>query len=352
MIKDELDPRLKNALNDLQNVPPRDQQAAQRGRLVFMHQVSEHRQAVSREASRRQNRLSATISSLFRRKDPFPMLNTLIAIILSVVVLFGGSGVTVAAAQGSLPDQALYPIKTWSEDAVLSLTNSSQTRLQYVLNYSDRRVSEITRLLAEGKSIPSGVEARLQNELDMVLELVSGMNDTQAMEQLQLILQRADTQYQAMTSLMSEAPASDAPLLLRAHVRLQEQVQLCAMGESDISGFRMQVRQRFQYRGGSGTPLPGSGQMNSTSMPGSGGSGNGNGNGNGNGGGSGNGPGMNRSTPIPGMNQPSLTPGTNQPAQMPGMSQVASTPVAQCTSTPMLRCTGTPGSGGAPGHTP
>ena len=312
MNKDEMDSKLKNAFNDLQNIPPRDPQAAARGRANFLKQAAVLRQPVSRETNRRQNWVNSTIFPLFQRKERFPMLNSLIAVVLAVVVLFGGSGATVAAAQGSLPDQILYPLKTWSEDAVLSLTGSTQTRLQYVLDFSDRRVLEMTRLLADGKTIPAGVETRLQNELDLVLELIAGMNDTQALQQLQMIIQRADAQYQTMTMLMSGAPQSDGPLLLRAHARLQEQLQLGAMGESDMSGFRMQVRQRFQYRGGTGgTPMPGtgntpgsSGPMNSTSMPGSGGNGNGYG---------------------PGMNQPTLSPGTNQPAQMP-VNQMTVTP--------------------------
>lgn len=337
MKKDEMDNRLKNAFNDLQNIPTRDPQAAARGRANFLKQAAILRQPVSREANRRQNWVSSTIFPLFQRKERFPMLNSLIAVVLAVVVLFGGSGATVAAAQGSLPDQALYPVKTWSEDAVLSLTGSTQTRLQYVLDFSDRRVLEMTRLLADGKTIPVGVETRLQNELDLVLELAAGMNDTQALQQLQMIIQRADAQYQTMTMLMSGAPQSDGPLLLRAHARLQEQLQLGAMGESDMSGFRMQVRQRFQYRGGTGgTPMPGTGTtsggsepMNSTSMPGSGGHGNGYG---------------------PGMNQPTLTPGTNQPVQMPGVYQMTATPMLKCTGTPVPYRT--PGSGGGSGHMP
>jgi hypothetical protein len=340
MKKNELESRLENSFDDLRNVPARDPQAAKRGRLVFMHQAAEYRQAVSREAFQRRSRVSSTIFPLFRRKERFPMLNTLIAVVLSVVVLFGGSGATVAAAQGSLPDQVLYPVKTWSEDSILSITSSSQTRLKYALDFSDRRVTEMAALLADGKSIPAGVETRLQAQLDMVLEIVAGMNDTQAIQQLQSIMQRADTQVQTVTMLMSGAPQTAGPLLLRAQTRLHEQVQLAAMGESDMTGFRMQVRQRFQYRGGSGTPIPGSsspsggGMMNSTSMPGSGGNGNG-----------GNGYG-------PGMNQPVSTPQTIQPGQMPGMNQLTSTPMAKCTSTPMMKCTGTPGSGGGPGRMP
>lgn len=335
MKKDELDPKLIKAFNDLQNIPPRNPQAAQRGRLIFLHEAAEYRRAVSRKANQRQNWVSRTIFPLFQRKERFPMLNTLVAVVMAVVVLFGGTGVTVAAAQGSLPDQALYPVKTWSEDTLLSLPSSAQTRLQYVLNFSDRRVVEMTRLLAAGQSIPAGVETRLQNELDLVLELVAGMDDTQAVQQLQMILQRTNVQVETVSTLMSGAPGSAEPLLLMVHARLQEQTQLCVLGESDMSGFRMQVRQRTQYRGGSETPMPGignpgggSGPMNSTSMPGQGGNGNGYG------------PGMYQSTPIP------------------GTDQLTGTPMLNCTSSPMINCTGTPmsnrtpGSGGGPGHMP
>ena len=344
MKKDELDPRLKISFDNLQNTPPRDPQAAQRGRLIFLHEAAKYRQAVSREANLRQNWVSRTIFPLFQRKERFPLFNTLVAVVLVVVVLFGGSGATIAAAQGSLPDQALYPLKTWSEDSLLSLPGSAQTRLQYVLNFSDRRVVEMTRLLAAGQSIPAGVETRLQNELDLVLELVAGMEDTRAIQQLQIILQRANVQLENVSALISGAPGSAGPLLLRAHARLQEQTQLCVLGESDMPGFRMQVRQRTQYRGGSGTPMPGngnpgggSGPLNSTSMPGQGGNGNGYG------------PGMYQSTQDPGMSQPTM---------MPGTYQLTATPAPSCTSTPMMNCSGTPnpnrtpGSGGGPGRIP
>jgi hypothetical protein len=355
MKKDEMDSRLKNALDDLKNTPPRDPRAAQRGRLVFLHEAAEYRQAVSRKANRRQNWVNSTIYPLFQRKERFPMFNSLVAIVLAVVVLFGGSGVTVAAAQGSLPDQTLYPLKTWSEDTLLSITGSTQTRLQYALNFSDRRVVEMTRLVAAGKSIPAGVETRLQNELDQVLELVAGMNDAQALQQMQDIMQRADAQFQTMTTLTSCASGSDGPLLQRAQSRLQEQIQLASMGESDMPGFRMQVRQRFQYRGGAGTLVPGSGStpgtggpMSSTPMPRSGGNGNGNSSGSG----------VYRSTQCQVTIQPTITSVTSQPAQIPGMNQLTATPVYTCTRTPVMNCTGTPmlyrtpGSGGGPGHMP
>jgi hypothetical protein len=201
---------------------------------------------------------------------------------MAIAVFFGGTGATVYAAQGSLPNQALYPVKTWSEDAILSLTGSAQMRLNYTLDFSDRRVAEMAGLLAAGKPIPEGVEIRFQNELDLALELAAGMDDPQAIQQLEHMRRRANAQYQMMTMMISGAPESAEPLLLRIHARLQEQIQLAAMGESDMPGFRMRLRQRFQNQGGSGEPTPGTGNnpqgpgpMNPTNMPGPSGSGNG-----------------------------------------------------------------------------
>jgi hypothetical protein len=317
MKSDELDPKLKNAFNDLQNIPPRAPQAAGHGRANFLKQAAVFRQAVSRKADQRHNSWNKIFFPLFQRKERLPMLNTLIAVVLAMTVFFGGTGATVYAAQGSLPDQAFYPVKTWSEDAILSLTGSAQMRLNYVLDFSDRRVAEMAGLLAAGKPIPDGVETRLQNELDLALELAAGMDDPQGILQMVQIRQRAEAQMQTVTSLMSGVPGSTEPLLLRTHARLQEQIQLATMGETDMPGFRMQHQQRFQNQGSSSEPTPGAGNnplgpgpMSPTEMPGPSGTG------------TGPGPINPTSMPGPGMNQPTGMPGQNSP----GSSMLGLTP--------------------------
>jgi len=307
MKDDRMNPKLINAFNDLQNIPPRNPQSAAHGRANFLAQAVALRQAVSQQADQRHNRSNNTIFPLFQRKERLPVLNTLIAVVLALTVFFGGTGATVYAAQGSLPNQILYPVKTWSEDAILSLTGSAQMRLNYALDFSDRRVAEMAGLLAAGKPIPDGVEIRFQNELDLALELTAGMDDSQAIQQMSQIRLHAENQLQIMTTLMSGASGPSGPLLTMAHSRLREQVQLAAMGETDMTGFRMQVQQRFQNREGSGEPTPGTGNnpqvpgpMSPTDMPGPSGTGTGNG-------------------PGSGMNQPTLTPGQyGQGSQMPG----------------------------------
>ena len=215
------------------------------------------------------------------------------------------------------------------------LTGSAQTRLNYALDFSDRRVAEMSGLLAAGK--PSRMESKLasRNELDLALELAAGMDDPQAIQQMVQIRQRAEAQMQTMAILMSGAPGSAEPLLLMAQARLQEQIQLAAMGESDLPGFRMQIQQRFQNQGGSGEPTPGTGNnpqgpgpMSPTDMPGPSGTGNGPGSG------------MNQPTGMPGPSGTSNAPGSgmNQPTGMPGSSSTGNGP-----DSGMNQPTGTPG---------
>jgi hypothetical protein len=259
MKEEEMDSKLKITLNELKNIPPRDPQTATSGRANFLKQAAVMRQSVSQEVDQRHNRWSSTIFPLFPGRQRLSGLNALIAVVLAVIVFFGGSGVTVYAAQDSLPGQALYPVKIWSEDVTLSLTGSTQKRLNHALDFSDRRVEEMEGLLAAGKPIPEGVEIRLQNELDLALELIASMDDSQALQQLEQVRQRAEAQYHKLAMLMAGTPESVEPLLLRTRACLQEQIRLASMGETDLQEFRMQIRQHFQNKGGSGEQTPGTG---------------------------------------------------------------------------------------------
>jgi len=288
----ELESHVNRALEDLRTVPPRDPAAAARGRANFLKQAASVRAAVSRKQEARHNGWIQKLIPVFPRKERTPVFNVMMAVLLAAVVFFGGTATTVYAAQDSLPGQSLYPVKTWSEDALLSLTSSSLTRLDHELDFSDRRMAEMAALAAEGAAIPERVMTRLQSELDQALELVAGMEDAQLQQQLEQIRLRAESQLQVVNALMAGAPVSDQPVLLQAQSRIQEQVRLCGLGEMDPDGFRLQVRQRQQDQdsSGNGTPGFGGGAQNpsGTPMPG--------GNGNGSGG-----------------NQPSGTPGHNGP---------------------------------------
>jgi hypothetical protein len=245
----EMDPKLRYLLDELQNVPPRDPAAAIRGRANFLKQASVMRSSVSRRQENRRNGWIRTIFPVFPIKE-HRVMNAVLTVVLAVVIFFGGTGTTVYAAQSSLPDQPLYPLKTWSEDTLLSLAGSPQVRLNYALDFSDRRITEISGLLSAGRPIPEMTFDRLQNELQQTLELVAGMDDSHMAQGLEQIRLRVKVQLQRMDVLITGSLESAQPVLLQAQLRLQEQDQLCALGLTDPQGFRLQVQQHQQNRDG------------------------------------------------------------------------------------------------------
>ena len=184
------------------------------------------------------------------------MLNALMTIVISIVVLFGGAGATVFAAQGSLPDQTLYEVKTWSEDARLALTGSAQEKLELNLEFTDRRVAEAVKLQAAGKPVPEGVMTRLQQELEAALRVAAGMDDPQLVQALVQIRQEAEVQVQTVVSAMNGGLKQGNPTLERIQERLQEQTRLAAAGEADPQGFRLQVRNRDRQNQPTQIPQP------------------------------------------------------------------------------------------------
>ncbi len=128
---DELDPQLKQLLDSLKPVPPRDPARAARGRARFL---AESAQPVSENAFLR---LIKQIPQF--RKERFSM-NTILTLVLVFTALFGGTAGTVYAAQDDLPTETLYPVKTFTEDLRLALASEPEARLTLLANLAQTRV--------------------------------------------------------------------------------------------------------------------------------------------------------------------------------------------------------------------
>jgi hypothetical protein len=262
----EPDEHIKGLLNRLRRVAPLHPRAVADERAKFLAQGEIFRAAVSGPANRRHIGWINTFVLAFQRKERIPMLNALVAIVITLTAVFGGAGATVYAAQGSLPDQPLYQVKTWSEDVRLALTGSAQGKLDLTLEFTDRRLAEIAKLQTANKPIPAGVTTRLQQELNTALKIAAAMDDPQMVQALVQIRQQAEVQAQIMASVMNAGSNQGDPILARLQERLQEQVRLAAAGETDPQGFRLQVRDRDRLNRPSQTPQPPQ-QGSATHMP-------------------------------------------------------------------------------------
>src|SRR3972149_3389814 len=253
----KLNSKIERRFEELRNVPPRDRGSAARGRLQFLRQAEKLRLGVSALEEQRHKGWNRIFPPMFFGKEQ-PLMKAMIATTLALFVFFSAAGATVYAAQNDLPGQALYQVKTWSEDTAFNLARSEQTQMDYALDFADRRIAEAAGLVNTGQMVPEQLETRLRTQMDLALNLAAGLDEPLMVQQLEQIRLRSQNQLQIMNMLMTNAPESVEPILERMRDRIRQQIQLVELGQSDPQAFKSQVqdRERLQNQDGSGQPGP------------------------------------------------------------------------------------------------
>jgi hypothetical protein len=238
--KENKDHQVIEMLDSLRETPPRDPRAAERGRANFLVQARSMQKAVSPNPFRRLNNWIATIPLIRYRKERSPMFATITSIIIALAVVLGGGGITAFAAQDSLPNDALYPVKLYLEDARLSLTGDPDKQIGLLTAFANNRIDEITGLALQGEAVPNGVVTRLQNNLQNMLRLAAGLDEEATVPALQQIRENLRTQEQLMSQL--EQPEELDPALEQLRAMLQEQHRLTQLGLEEPLKFQQMYR--------------------------------------------------------------------------------------------------------------
>ena len=190
--KDEqMDEYIREKLSKLSHTPPRDPAQAAQTRTSFLAQV--HALSPGRDLSapvplspslRLKGWINQVLGSI-TQKEGHRMLKVITALFVIGAMLFGGAGATVFAAQDALPNDALYPLKTATEDLRLAFALDTQSELDLLLNYSDRRVNEIGALVSMGEDVPVDVILRLTAEMELVDEVISELEEPELSEAIE-----------------------------------------------------------------------------------------------------------------------------------------------------------------------
>lgn len=143
---DELRPILKASIKARGMAAPQPSpDTVHRGRARLLQRAAEIRETAMKPG----------VSAEKPRKSVFPFVQRL-TIALSLVVFFcaatgiGGIGVLSASAS-ALPGDGLYPVKRGWENARLIFTINPEARSALEAHFYSERLSEVTRLLAEGR---------------------------------------------------------------------------------------------------------------------------------------------------------------------------------------------------------
>ncbi len=150
--------------------PKRKPEAEKRTRDRFMAEVDH----LTLEAST-PNHIPSGLwaSGLMQQKENLAMsfkqrstMTIIASILMLMVFLFGGGGITAYAASAALPGDALYPVKTGIENARVGITGSPEDQASLFLGMAGKRLAEIQALIAE-KRLSQVTETASQFEKDI-----------------------------------------------------------------------------------------------------------------------------------------------------------------------------------------
>lgn len=232
--------KVLSALQELKPIPPRDPEAAEKGKAKFLAQAKMlNRSTVTNAPIQRHSNWK---QSLRQEKK----MGNLISVILVIGMVFGGSTATVYAAQDSTPNQFLYPVKLFSEDIQLYLVQKPQTRVELTLGYALQRIDEIIELKEVGLIPPDSVYTRLENQINLAIHYALSL---QSQDREMALLQIRD-QLQDRQRLMDQE--LEDPALLRTRTILQQQIQLIESGIADPEGLYYEFRNGWEITPNSG----------------------------------------------------------------------------------------------------
>ena len=230
-IPDEQASRVIALIQKLLPIPERRPRAMEDGMAGFLAEAASLDPIVSVPAERRHSEWK----SIFSRKAPLKM-STIATVLAIFTMLFGGTSATVYAAQGSLPDQALYGVKLASEDVRADLTTNNQSRMNLMMTYAGRRLQEAQQLAAQGKSIPATVWERMDGQYYTALRMAAGLNDAQLRQQLPRMHDWMTANLATLAQLSNDPRYHDD--VSRVQATYQNYLQLVSGGMMDPLAFR------------------------------------------------------------------------------------------------------------------
>lgn len=157
-----------------------------------------------------------------RTEERQPMFALLAKIIVIAALGLGAAGGTVAAAAGSLPDTALYPVKLGVEELRMALTGDPVEQAELAMEQVQARLGELQKLMVRGVEPTEETMNRFHVQLQNALQKMAQLEDD---EELKGLLQQTREQIRVQENELEEVK-------LQLHVRAQAQAKLGIIEET------------------------------------------------------------------------------------------------------------------------
>jgi hypothetical protein len=188
-----------------------------------------------------------------RLQENRPMFALLVKIIVIAALGLGAAGGTVAAAAGSLPDSALYPVKIGVEDVRLSLAGGPAEEAELAMAFVQERVREMQEIALKGDAPDEALMTRFHLQLQTTLQQAAQVDDD---EELNGLLQRLQQRLRAEENELATAQAR-----LQIHEQVRERLQIAEQalkqaGDGVAAGIGEPALYRYRYAYGRPADLP------------------------------------------------------------------------------------------------
>lgn len=144
----------------------------------------------------------------------------LVAIGMSAVLLLSTLGVGVAAAEGTLPGETLYPLKRGFEEARLLLSFDDTTEVQLLAEFSDERLREIEGLIAAGRA--ESLEPAAEAYTDSMQRLAQAVAENPGAESAAAFDERTAAHLEVLQRVEGQVPPQAQEAIQRAIDRSAE----------------------------------------------------------------------------------------------------------------------------------
>jgi hypothetical protein len=238
------DPYLVSTIQRLKPTPPRRVEDATEGRIKFLAQARTLKrenlmtQPVSSGPFSRLTLWMEALRSHNARKERYPVLATIVSLIVGFSLLFGGAGVTAYAAQGSLPNDFLYPVKTLTETLRLNLTTDPVKQVDLLLEQTGNRIDEIGAMVDKNQPIPQEIGEQFQYKYSIMNQIMAGLSEQEFEPVMQMVQERVRSQDSALNQIrttnqnrFNEQDLGQQGLLVRIQAQLHCQLAIL-QGES------------------------------------------------------------------------------------------------------------------------
>jgi hypothetical protein len=180
------------------------------------------------------------------------MINILFAVLFALGLITSG-GVTVAASQTAAPEDLLYPVRVWSEDARITVADPG-TAAELAYQFAEKNMLQIATKLASGEKVEEAQMIRTEYLFEKALQSALNQPDDKAIASMVSIQTRLQKQLSGM-----EEPVITETASVAIHGRLQTLVEttlsVTAVGITDPVLIRQHDRDRVNDNATSGNQL-------------------------------------------------------------------------------------------------